>query len=72
MSDTGSADQPQSTDLHRATTVKASRFSPIWIIPIVAFLIGAWLIVDNYRQTGPLITLTMSNAEGIEAGKTGI
>lgn len=72
MSDTGSADQPQSTDLHRATTVKASRFSPIWIIPIVAFLIGAWLIVDNYRQTGPLITLTMSNAEGIEAGKTRI
>ncbi|MEX1200923.1 MAG: intermembrane transport protein PqiB [Methylophaga sp.] len=72
MSDTGSAETPQTTDLHRAIPVKASRLSPIWIIPVVAMLIGAWLIVDNYRHTGPLITLTMSNAEGIEAGKTKI
>ena len=72
MSDTDSAEQPQKTDLHRATPVRASRFSPIWIIPIVAVLIGGWLIIDNYRNTGPLITLTMSTAEGIEAGKTKI
>lgn len=68
MSDTDSAEQPQTT----ATAVKASRFSPIWIIPIIAVLMGAWLIVDNYRHTGPLITLTMPTAEGIEAGKTKI
>lgn len=72
MSDTGSADTTQNTDLHRASAVKASRLSPIWIIPVVAVLIGIWLIVDNYRHTGPLITLTMANAEGIEAGKTRI
>ncbi len=72
MSETGSAETPQQTDLHRAKPVKASRLSPIWIIPVVAMLIGVWLIVDNYRNTGPLITLTMSNAEGIEAGKTKI
>lgn len=60
------------TDLSRATAVKASRFSPIWIIPIVALLIGIGLIIDNYRNTGPLITLKMANAEGIEAGKTKI
>ncbi len=72
MSDNGSADQPQNTDLHKATTVKASRLSPIWIIPIVAALIGAWLVVDSYLNTGPLVTLTISNAEGIEAGKTRI
>lgn len=72
MSETGSAETSQTTDLHRAKPVKASRLSPIWIIPVVAMLIGVWLIVDNYRNTGPLITLTMSNAEGIEAGKTKI
>lgn len=72
MSDTGSADNPHNTDLHRATAVKVSRLSPIWIIPVLALMIGIWLIVDNYRHTGPLITLTMSNAEGIEAGKTKI
>jgi len=72
VSETGSAETSQTTDLHRAKPVKASRLSPIWIIPVVAMLIGVWLIVDNYRNTGPLITLTMSNAEGIEAGKTKI
>lgn len=72
MSENGSADQPQNTDLHKATTLKASRLSPIWIIPVVAALIGAWLVVDSYLHTGPLVTLTISNAEGIEAGKTRI
>ena len=72
MSENGSADQPQNTDLHKATTLKASRLSPIWIIPVVAALIGAWLVVDSYLHTGPLVTLTLSNAEGIEAGKTRI
>lgn len=72
MTDTDSADQPQKTDFHKAGTVKASRLSPIWIIPLVAALIGAWLVVDNYLHTGPLVTLTISNAEGIEAGKTKI
>ncbi len=72
MSDTDSVETSQNIDLHRAKSVKASRLSPIWIIPVVAMLIGIWLIVDNYRHTGPLITLTMSNAEGIEAGKTKI
>lgn len=72
MSENGSADQPQNSDLHKATTLKASRLSPIWIIPVVAALIGAWLVVDSYLHTGPLVTLTISNAEGIEAGKTRI
>lgn len=72
MSEKGSTDQPQNSDLHKATTVKASRLSPIWIIPVVAALIGAWLVVDSYLHTGPLVTLTISNAEGIEAGKTRI
>lgn len=72
MSDTGSDEQSQNPEMHKAKASRASRFSPIWIIPIVAALMGAWLVVDNYRNTGPLITLTISNAEGIEAGKTKI
>lgn len=67
-----SDEQSQTPDLHKARATRASRFSPIWIIPIVAALMGAWLVVDNYRNTGPLITLTINNAEGIEAGKTKI
>lgn len=44
--------------------------SPVWIVPIVALLIGAWMIYDNLSRLGPSIILIMDNAEGIEAGKT--
>ena len=45
-------------------------FSPIWIVPIVALLIGAWMLYDNISRLGSTITLTVETAEGIEAGKT--
>ncbi|MFM9268915.1 intermembrane transport protein PqiB [Halomonas elongata] len=57
-------------DEHRAHTSRQARLSPIWIVPIVALLIGAWLVYDNYASRGPLITLTMDSADGIEAGST--
>jgi len=59
-----------SEELDNARATKASSWSPIWILPIVAVLIGAWLVMDDYLSTGPLINLTMSDAEGIAAGKT--
>ncbi|WP_299233117.1 intermembrane transport protein PqiB [uncultured Halomonas sp.] len=59
-----------STPQHHARATPQARVSPIWIVPIVALLIGAWLVYDNYRSRGPQITLTISNAEGIEAGST--
>ncbi len=46
--------------------------SPIWLVPIVAALIGLWLVYTNLSNQGPLITLTMPDAEGIVAGKTTI
>jgi paraquat-inducible protein B len=55
-----------------ANVSKQVRVSPIWIVPIVALLIGLWLIYDNYTRVGKQITLSMTNAEGIEAGKTKI
>ena len=69
MSDTP-RDNTASRDMHRASVSLQRRLSPIWIVPIVAILIGLWLVYDNYRSRGPLVTLTMSNAEGIEAGRT--
>ncbi|ODN67096.1 intermembrane transport protein PqiB [Methylophaga muralis] len=70
MSDEPITAEEKVVDPHRAKSGKQSRFSPIWIVPIVALLIGLWLIYDNYTRIGPRITLTMANAEGIEAGKT--
>jgi Paraquat-inducible protein B len=51
---------------------KLQRISPIWLIPIVAATIGLWMVVTTLHNQGPLITLEMDNAEGIEPGKTPI
>jgi len=51
--------------------VSASRsISIIWLIPIVAVLIGGWMVYQHWQSQGPLITITFQTADGIEAGKT--
>ena len=44
--------------------------SPVWIIPIIAALLGAWLAFRHFSEEGPTITVQFENAEGITAGKT--
>ena len=44
----------------------------VWIIPIVAALIGGWLAFKAITERGPTITITFKTAEGLEAGKTKI
>lgn len=55
-----------------ARVEKIKRWSPVWIIPIVTVLIGAWSLFYHFSHQGKVITLTTSNADGIEAGKTSI
>jgi paraquat-inducible protein B len=51
--------------------VESSRWpSVVWLIPIVAAAIGAWLIYTTITEKGPRITITFKTAEGLEAGKT--
>ncbi|MGC3873096.1 intermembrane transport protein PqiB [Halomonas sp. GXIMD04776] len=57
-------------EAQRAQRQRQSRLSPIWIVPLVAVLIGLWLVYDNYSRRGPEVILEMPTAEGIEAGKT--
>ncbi|MFH1156424.1 MAG: MlaD family protein [Pseudomonadota bacterium] len=47
-------------------------FSIVWIVPIVALLIGGWLTYKAITEKGPSITITFATAEGLEAGKTKI
>ena len=48
------------------------RWSPVWIIPMVTVLIGAWILFYHFSHQGPEVTLITTNAEGIEGGKTAI
>lgn len=51
---------------------KSSSFSMVWFIPILALVLGAWLVYKNERDKGPLITIHFDSATGIEQGKTKI
>ena len=44
--------------------------SLIWLIPILAAVIGISLAVNTWFQRGPEITIIFNSAEGLEAGKT--
>ena len=62
---------PDSTDVPEAVVVPHRRNLPlVWIIPLVAALIGGWLAVRTILERGPTITITFKTAEGLEAGKT--
>ena len=66
--DTPSPSVPES----RAVTKKRTRLSLVWIVPIVAAVIGVWVAVTRILAQGPTITITFQTAEGLEAGKTQI
>ncbi len=56
-----------------AAEVRAKRsFSIIWVVPLVALVIGGWLAYKAFSEKGPTITITFESAEGLEAGKTKI
>lgn len=44
--------------------------SIIWLIPIIAALIGGWLTYTTLSERGPEVTIKFSSAEGLEAGAT--
>jgi len=59
---------PQSRPVSR----KQRRLSVVWIIPIVAAVIGVWVAVTRILSEGPKLTIVFSSAESLEAGKTKI
>lgn len=61
-------------ELPNATAVprKRWRIQWIWLVPVVAVLIGVYLAVQAVLSQGPTITISFKTGEGLEAGKTKI
>ncbi|TBV00298.1 PqiB family protein [Phytopseudomonas dryadis] len=57
-------------DLPTARTRPASNWSAIWVLPLIALLIGGWLAWRAYSEAGIEIQVVFASGEGIEAGKT--
>lgn len=56
----------------KAVISQKRRFSMVWIVPIIALILGGWMVIHTYRNQGPQITIRFASAEGIEAEKTHI
>ncbi|MFV2057864.1 MAG: intermembrane transport protein PqiB [Thiohalomonadales bacterium] len=54
----------------QATIHSRDKFSPIWILPILAMLVASWLVYKTYSEKGPTITVSFKQASGLESNKT--
>src|SRR6202161_2844576 len=52
--------------------VQSGRWIPrlVWVVPIVAAVIGISLLIRNWENAGPRITITLLSGEGVQVGKT--
>ena len=60
------------SDSTQAKIKDKKQISAIWIVPIVAFAIGMWMLFQFISSKGAEITIIMPTAEGISIGKTEI
>lgn len=60
------------TQLPQAKVKNIRQWSPIWVVPLAAMLIGIWMLFNHFQQQGAMLLLIAEDAEGIVAGKTQI
>lgn len=54
----------------KAVVSIGNRLSPVWILPIVALVLGIWAVVYSLTQQGPEIEIRFETAAGLIEGKT--
>lgn len=57
-------------DLPMAKARPVSNWSAIWVLPLIALLIGGWLGWRAYNEAGIEIQVFFASGDGIQAGKT--
>jgi paraquat-inducible protein B len=68
-----SADTPVNPQVELPTPqILRRRWVPslIWLVPIIAVVIGASLVISAWRAAGPRVTISFQTALGLEVGKT--
>jgi paraquat-inducible protein B len=66
------APTPESSRELPTPAVRNRRWLPrlVWVVPIAAAVIGISLLVRNWENTGPRISISFLNGEGVQVGKT--
>ena len=72
--DPAPAPPPAPSDLPRPAIARRAHYSLwlVWLVPLVAVIIGVTLGARSILNRGPTITIYFHNSEGIEANKTHI
>lgn len=58
------------TQIEKPKIVKKKLFSPIWLLPIVALALGAWLGLKSIKESGIEVRIHFPSASGMDVGKT--
>jgi paraquat-inducible protein B len=67
-------DNSDFTNIPQAESVpkRRARLSIVWVIPILAAVVGIGIAIQQNLSEGPTIRIAFRSAEGVEAGKTAI
>ncbi len=70
MAAPGQPEDATDAALPQAITIRRDRLSIVWLIPLVALIIGGWLAFKTFSEQGPTIYIQFATAAGLQAGKT--
>jgi paraquat-inducible protein B len=68
----GSVTPPQPGGYSDPHIVRRRHFPIVWVVPLIASLIGIAMLVHSWLAAGPRIYIEFTEARGLEAGKTHI
>lgn len=65
---------PPEGDAFPAATVRKRKWavSVIWVVPLVAAVVAAYLVLGRFQEYGPLITIRFKDVSGVRAGQTDV
>ena len=49
---------------------RARTFPLVWVVPVIAFLVGGWMIFRELVQRGPEIVIEFADGSGLDENKT--
>jgi paraquat-inducible protein B len=62
--------ETENQEIPQAMVQTRRQISIVWLVPLVAILIGGWLAYKGLSEKGPVVTISFESAEGLETGKT--
>src|SRR5262245_3025799 len=79
---TKTLEEPERTpqELELADTLPAARVEPrkrwrltaIWVVPVVAAIVGGYLVISRLQEFGPTISIQFKDGTGVKPGQTEI